>query len=176
MISCRRAFAAHSCNSGFEELADADHAQPPRSQRSRSRGEPPARRRTGRAHRLCDGRIRDSRFRRRLFRRAAGLSQGSRHRLGPAIRGFASFYRANQPNEAGARRLGQGRRRNRAGGFTGAGQHRRILYARAGGCRRSHGGTARQVPGRAGFAMPHVRICAWPRKQRNASRPCPRPP
>ena len=53
---------------------------------------------------------------------------------------------------AGAWRHGQGRRRDRTGAFTGAGQHRRNLYARAGGHRRSHGRTAHQGSGRAGIA------------------------
>src|SRR6516165_2630465 len=40
------------------------------------------------------------------------------------------YTRAGHPDEAGARRHGQSRRRDRTGDFTGAGQHRRDLYAR----------------------------------------------
>ena len=48
-----------------------------------------------------------------------------------------------------------------AGAFTGAGQHRRNLYARAGGHRRSHGRTAHQGSGRAGIARSsRAPICA----------------
>src|SRR6516162_596222 len=60
------------------------------------------------------------------------------------------YTRAGHPDEAGARRHGQSRRRDRRGDFTGAGQHRRDLYARAGGHRRPHGGTAHQGSRRAG--------------------------
>ena len=49
---------------------------------------------------------------------ASCLSQRARHRLIPATCGFASLYRAGQPDEPGAWRHGQGRRRDRTGAFT----------------------------------------------------------